>query len=796
MIGKTLLESRFGSAVLSGWRAMGSLKLTVTLFSLAFVLIVVGTLAQYEKNMWQVLNDYFRTWIAWVDFNVFLPPSFFPYAPHVPGGFLFPGGKTIGLLMMLNLVAAHATRFKPQGSVQQRVLGWCLMILGLALTLVIVLASSRRGGVQGEPLISYDAYWQILRGVGVAAFATSLYHLLASPAASRLVTISRVILAVVTGALCVFLIAWGGNNRLGDSSMRILWQLGQSLAAAGIVLAGALVLFRKRGGVVVIHLGVALLMIGELIVGLFAVEQRISLMEGQATNFARQANALEVAVVDTSRPDVDAVVAIPLSLLESRGKLERPDLPFALELLEFYPNSVLTPSSDGQPNPATRGMGLAQIAEETRTSSGADPDQRVDIASAYVRVLPPGESKGEVYLLSQWLNDSEGITFQQQDLPEAVTVGDRTYEVSLRARRLYKPYTIELLDAHSESYLGTTRPKDYASRINLIDDSDVTRLENYRIWMNNPLRYGGETFYQSGYHNFRTPDGKPVEGTTLAVVNNQAWMVPYVACAFAMVGMLVHFGNTLSRFLRRQAESLAGHAASRGAEWEWLVPAGAVALFASLVISEVRPTVSGPREMDLSAFGRLPVMFEGRIQPIDTLARNTLKAVSNKQSYRSLAGDEGPLDAAHGPEQPAVRWLLDLATQAPAAEQGACFASRTWRCKNSWECSAAKGCCIAWQRSLRRWRNCNALPCRPPKYANRTPRASPPTNRSRWKWPIECGLISVCDRPLNRCSSRPCRRPNFARAIPNKRNNRSKPSSRLPWKRCNGLDPHARLACR
>ena len=29
--------------------------------------------------------------------------------------------------------------------------------------------------------------------------------------------------------------------------------------------------------------------------------------------------------------------------------------------------------------------------------------------------------------------------------------------------------------------------------------------------------------------------------------------------------------------------------------------------------------------MDLDAFGRLPIMFEGRIKPIDTLARNSLR---------------------------------------------------------------------------------------------------------------------------------------------------------------------------
>ena len=44
--------------------------------------------------------------------------------------------------------------------------------------------------------------------------------------------------------------------------------------------------------------------------------------------------------------------------------------------------------------------------------------------------------------------------------------------------------------------------------------------------MNHPLRYQGETFYQSGVLGL----GK---GTILQVVRNPGWLIPYISCAWS-----------------------------------------------------------------------------------------------------------------------------------------------------------------------------------------------------------------------------------------------------------------------
>jgi hypothetical protein len=66
------------------------------------------------------------------------------------------------------------------------------------------------------------------------------------------------------------------------------------------------------------------------------------------------------------------------------------------------------------------------------------------------------------------------------------------------------------------------------------------------IRMNEPMRHAGETFYQ---HQALAGDS----GSVLQVVRNPGWTLPYLSCAVVSLGMLVHFGATLLRYMRRQA---------------------------------------------------------------------------------------------------------------------------------------------------------------------------------------------------------------------------------------------------
>src|SRR5437016_14250352 len=78
-----------------------SLRLTVVLLSAGLLLVFVGTLAQVHEGLYQAQSRYFKSWVVW---KPTIGDSTWPI--------LLPGGYLIGSLLLLNLLAAHATRSK------------------------------------------------------------------------------------------------------------------------------------------------------------------------------------------------------------------------------------------------------------------------------------------------------------------------------------------------------------------------------------------------------------------------------------------------------------------------------------------------------------------------------------------------------------------------------------------------------------------------------------------------------------------------------------------------------------
>ena len=114
----------------------------------------------------------------------------------------------------------------------------------------------------------------------------------------------------------------------------------------------------------------------------------------------------------------------------------------------------------------------------------------------------------------------------------------------MRPARYYKPFSVTLQKFTHERYVGTEIPKNFASTVTLIDpERDVNR--NVLIYMNNPLRYRGETYYQAGFE-------RDDRTTILQVVRNPSFLAPYLACIIVGIGLLVQFGSHLVGFSRRR----------------------------------------------------------------------------------------------------------------------------------------------------------------------------------------------------------------------------------------------------
>jgi hypothetical protein len=321
------------------------------------------------------------------------------------------------------------------------------------------------------------------------------------------------------------------------------WLLGGLLLVN--LLAAHLVRFKvslKRSGILLIHSGLAVMMLGELVTGLFAVEGRMTIPQGAAANFLEEHNAVELAVVDPSATGADRVVSVPASLLQKGGEIRSDLLPFDIGVVEYMANSQLAPARSVAENPATAGFGLRWAAIPEAEVSGVSQEQREEVPSAYLTFKDKGTGRPlGTYLVTRWRN----YRFDLPPRPERVECGGNAFDVSLRLRHWYKPYTVQLLEFRHDVYPGTDIAKNYSSRVRLTDPSQSEDRE-VLISMNNPLRYRGDTFYQGSFL-----DGD--RGTVLQVVRNPGWEMPYLSCLMVTAGMIVHFTLHLAGFLRRRA---------------------------------------------------------------------------------------------------------------------------------------------------------------------------------------------------------------------------------------------------
>ncbi|HLW66214.1 MAG TPA: cytochrome c biogenesis protein ResB [Gemmataceae bacterium] len=300
----------------------------------------------------------------------------------------------------------------------------------------------------------------------------------------------------------------------------------------------------KRAGIWLIHSGIILLLFGELLTGLFATEGHMVIAEGGSANFIEDSRHYELVFVDPSDANVDQVVTVPASLLKNGAKISDPKLPVDIEVVQYMHNSTLHEESSAQ-NRATAGLGLESYVEERPVVSGVETKEEEDRPSAYLHL----REKSSGADLGTWL---VSLFFQSRLQPEsqAVTAGGKPYRMYLWNQRTYKPYTIHLQKFTHDKYVGTETPKDYRSHIRLVDPEENTNRET-EIYMNTPLRYRGDTFYQSGVLDPRILGKK---GTILQVVRNPSWLMPYVSCTLVSLGMLVHFGIHLVGFLTRRAK--------------------------------------------------------------------------------------------------------------------------------------------------------------------------------------------------------------------------------------------------
>ena len=296
----------------------------------------------------------------------------------------------------------------------------------------------------------------------------------------------------------------------------------------------------KKIGIQLAHAGVILLLVGELLSGLWQEDYQMSIDTGQTKNFAESYRKHELAIADVSDPQFDAVVAIPEQLLTRPGNLDtQGKLPFRVVVKGYWPNAdihgpMMAPGLIPGASLANRDLGatlsLTPVATTTQDNTRNSPAASVEL------VGPDGGTLG-TWLVSPTLDLFAGR-------PQTFDFGGRTWALSLRVARAYYDFSLTVRKFSHDLYPGTDIPKNYSSLVQLksaggLADRDVL------IYMNTPLRHEGLTFYQASFANND-------QTTILQVVRNPSWTLPYVSCLLVAGGLLVQFGMSLLGFVSRR----------------------------------------------------------------------------------------------------------------------------------------------------------------------------------------------------------------------------------------------------
>lgn len=291
----------------------------------------------------------------------------------------------------------------------------------------------------------------------------------------------------------------------------------------------------RRAGIALIHTGVVLLLVSQLLTNLLQEESYMTIDEGGSANYTESFRTDELVIIEHSDSEKDYVLSIPIPFIEDTPTLQHPKFPLIIDVEAFYPNSRIFRRSDvpnAKPSRVNRGLGKEMDLVVTELPKTYKQNERN--RSSAVLTLRDGDEAVGTWLVS--------TAFDEKTPPQLLTYGGRDYEIALRFKRSYLPYRIELIDFSHDLYPGTDIPKNYSSLVRIRNqDTGVDRQT--LIYMNNPLRYEGLAFFQYSFANNDTT-------TVFQVIRNPGWLIPYISVVLVSAGLLVQFGFHLVRFVK------------------------------------------------------------------------------------------------------------------------------------------------------------------------------------------------------------------------------------------------------
>jgi hypothetical protein len=325
----------------------------------------------------------------------------------------------------------------------------------------------------------------------------------------------------------------------------------------------------KKIGIQLTHLGVILLLVGQLVTDMKSRETQIHFTEGETKSYSESPRSYELIFASDDGANGEQVVAIPDKLLARGGEMKIDNLPFTIRVKNFWKISEPTfraPMMQNGPPLTTNGVAANfdfRPAAETKTMDDKN------VPTALIEIIGANGSLGD-WIISDWTTDETMIRalelgYTQQmgaDMttkivarliePQSVFADGKKFTFALRPARVYHPFSLTLLKATHSIYTGTDIPKDFRSRVQL-KNSRTGENREVEISMNHPLRYAGLTFYQYQMDAGEAArQGGRAPSSALQVVRNPAWLTPYLGCALVATGLVTQFLFHLVGFISKR----------------------------------------------------------------------------------------------------------------------------------------------------------------------------------------------------------------------------------------------------
>lgn len=188
------------------------------------------------------------------------------------------------------------------------------------------------------------------------------------------------------------------------------------------------------------------------------------------------------------------------------------------------------------------------------------------------------------------------------------------------------PFSVRLESFEIDYYPGTRRPAMFRSRV-IVEDPELAAPFPAVIEMNRELSHAGYRLFQSSYE--QTPER---DKSILTVSKDPGQPIVFAGYTLMMLGMLTVLGTRMAE--RRAADHLRASLMSKRSRAAAI--AAGMGLAASL--AGVGPVLAAalPDAPPTEALRALPIQHDGRVMPLDTLAREATWQVTGRRAYDGI----------------------------------------------------------------------------------------------------------------------------------------------------------------